>query len=143
MTIRGGVLYNCDQCEYKATKKHFVKKHSRIVHEGKRFVCSLCDDQFKSKASLKSILTETHMHTCIHTCALGYLHYLYLDTLHICIFAYLHVHTCIPECLYTRIPAYLHSYIHAYLHNCILVCYNNIPQKNLRLPIYKTKPITR
>ena len=57
MTIRGGVLYNCDQYGYKATKKHFVKKHSRIVHEGKRFVCSLCDDQFKSKASLKSILT--------------------------------------------------------------------------------------
>ena len=43
MHVHEGINYQCDQCDYKATKKINLKRHKRVVHEGIKYKCDQCD----------------------------------------------------------------------------------------------------
>jgi predicted SprT family Zn-dependent metalloprotease len=57
---REGVMYYCNQCEYKATSQGTVNKHHRNKHEGVRYFCTQCEFQATEKGSLKKHENSIH-----------------------------------------------------------------------------------
>ena len=46
--------YQCQYCEYKATRKYRLANHTESMHEGKTYQCQYCE----YKATTKSNLTK-------------------------------------------------------------------------------------
>ena len=49
-----GVRYPCDQCEYKATTEATLKIHKKYKHEGVRYSCDQCEYKATTTGSLKT-----------------------------------------------------------------------------------------
>ena len=47
-----GIIYSCQQCNYKATQKGHVKQHRESKHEGVKYVCYHCEYQATTRDSL-------------------------------------------------------------------------------------------
>ena len=45
-------IHFCDQCEYKAKKKAYLKRHVEIEHEGVRYSCNYCEYKAKDNSSV-------------------------------------------------------------------------------------------
>ena len=46
-------MYDCDQCDYKASKPEFrTNEQKRVNHDGHRYTCGKCDFQGKANISL-------------------------------------------------------------------------------------------
>ena len=60
----------CNQCDFKSNYPSLVEYHKKGVHEGVRWPCSVCGNQFKSPMHLKKHTNEKH-EKIIHrkTCA--------------------------------------------------------------------------
>ena len=55
-----GVSYNCDQCDYKTTRKDNLKRHKLTKHEGVSYNCDQCDYKAKTKDRLKRHKLSKH-----------------------------------------------------------------------------------
>ena len=47
-----GKKYQCNQCDYQATKKSNLTAHQQSLHEEKKYQCNQCDYQATAKSSL-------------------------------------------------------------------------------------------
>ena len=45
--------FECEQCEYKATKKGHLRVHTLSKHEGIKFDCDQCDYKVATKSNLR------------------------------------------------------------------------------------------
>ena len=50
----------CLQCDYKTTKKSYLKGHIKSVHEGQKFSCAHCGSTFTQKANLQTHIRSVH-----------------------------------------------------------------------------------
>ena len=55
-----GTRYPCDNCEYKATTKSYLKKHKQSKHEGMRYSCDDCEYSATSQYLLKKHSERDH-----------------------------------------------------------------------------------
>ena len=53
-------MYDCCQCEYKATQKGYLKKHKMSVHEEVKYPCNQCEYKAAQKGHLKKHKMSTH-----------------------------------------------------------------------------------
>ena len=53
-SMKGGVIYGCGHCQYKAKTKQHLKIHTQASHEGERFSCNLCSYKATRIANLSS-----------------------------------------------------------------------------------------
>ena len=69
-SIHKRVHHLCDQCEYKATYKIYLKQHEESKHEGVCYSCDKCDFKIKWKEDLnqhlKSYCPNWHKITIRH-----------------------------------------------------------------------------
>ena len=56
--IHKGVIYHCDQCEYKASWPYSLIKHKQTIHEGVWYSCYKCEYQASWQSSL---ITHKHL----------------------------------------------------------------------------------
>jgi len=66
-----GTFFNCNQCDYKATRSDNIKKHIKYVHEGMefKFKCDNCSERFKVGFDLKNHIKIVHENSnfkCTH-----------------------------------------------------------------------------
>ena len=64
----GNVRYSCDQCDYKANWKGYLKKHKDSVHGDLRYPCDQCDYEAKRKRDLKRHIDSFHGDMRPYTC---------------------------------------------------------------------------
>ena len=55
-----GIKFPCSQCDYKATKKSHLVRHTKSKHEGVKFTCSYCDYKLTRKSSLLIHVKSQH-----------------------------------------------------------------------------------
>ena len=63
MTIKDGnkgAKFDCDQCNYEATKKCNLVRHVKSRHEGVKFPCGQCDYKATQKGSLLEHVKSIH-----------------------------------------------------------------------------------
>lgn len=48
--------FECAQCDMKYKHIQSLYRHKKINHEGRRFICHLCENQFTERANLKNHL---------------------------------------------------------------------------------------
>ena len=59
MPYKHNPLIQCHHCEAKLYKAS-IKRHVETVHEGKKFECHICNEDFTSKPSLKLHVSSIH-----------------------------------------------------------------------------------
>ena len=64
MAIDEKARYNCDKCEYKATKEGNLKKHVELKHEGFCYYCDQCEYKAKEAGTLKRHISTKHEKAC-------------------------------------------------------------------------------
>ena len=52
--------YDCNQCDYIATRQDYLTTHIKIVHEGVKYVCSQCDYRATQQNSLTAHIKSVH-----------------------------------------------------------------------------------
>ena len=55
-----GVKYPCDQCDYKATRKHSLLTHIKSIHKGVKYPCDQCDYKATYKNHLLKHIKSRH-----------------------------------------------------------------------------------
>ena len=55
-----GDTHSCFQCQYVTNNPSEMKKHMRKVHEGIRYPCDVCGDEFRDPSSLKQHVESIH-----------------------------------------------------------------------------------
>ena len=55
-----GVKYPCDQCDYKATWKHSLKRHFKSKHVGVKHACDQCDHKATQRSDLFIHIISEH-----------------------------------------------------------------------------------
>ena len=63
MSVHESFKYQCNQCEYKATLKQYLKNHKMSVHENIKFSCNQCESKFTWKGHL-----QRHIPNCSAGC---------------------------------------------------------------------------
>ena len=58
--MHNGILYFCDQCDYKPKVKVKVKYHKLNVHEGKTYKCLECTGSYPSPDDLRQHTKNVH-----------------------------------------------------------------------------------
>ena len=58
-----GVNFPCDQCDYKATEKRSLSRHTKSIHEGVKFPCDQCDFKSTQRGDLLRHIKSRH-YTC-------------------------------------------------------------------------------
>ena len=53
MSVQEGMKYPCDHCEYKATEKGDLKKHTMPVHKGIKYQCDHCEFKATTQGNFK------------------------------------------------------------------------------------------
>ena len=51
-SVNKGILYQCYECDFQASRENSLKKHKQSKHQGVKYTCSLCDYQATQKSSL-------------------------------------------------------------------------------------------
>ena len=59
-SVHEGLIYACDQCDYRARTKGSLKKHIQSVHEGLRFACDQCDYRATTQGHLATHIQTEH-----------------------------------------------------------------------------------
>ena len=49
-----GVMYECNQCDYKASRQDSLTSHIQSKHEGVKYACNQCDQQFTTQGNLRN-----------------------------------------------------------------------------------------
>ena len=60
MTKHEGVKYNCDQCDEEFTEQGNLKRHKLTKHEGIRYDCDQCEARFYDQNTLKKHQLTKH-----------------------------------------------------------------------------------
>ena len=55
-----GIKYPCSYCDFQATTKGNLKRHTQSVHEGIKYPCPHCDYQATTKENLKKHIRSQH-----------------------------------------------------------------------------------
>ena len=55
-----GVIYKCDQCDYRVRDRENLKNHKQSKHEGFVFWCGQCDYKASHKGNLKKHYQTKH-----------------------------------------------------------------------------------
>ena len=64
-----GVKYNCEQCDFQASRQDHLRRHMMVKHGGLKYVCQKCDKQFCKQKSLKIHVQSVHEdinYSCSH-----------------------------------------------------------------------------
>ena len=59
-TVHEGQMFQCTQCEYKATQKSNLQTHIKSIHDGQTFPCTQCDYKATFKSSLSRHIKCRH-----------------------------------------------------------------------------------
>jgi len=59
-SIHDGVKYPCNECDYKATQSSSLLQHKRSVHDGVKYQCAQCDYKAISPTKLNIHVREKH-----------------------------------------------------------------------------------
>ena len=55
-----GIVYSCQHCRYKSTRKNSVKRHNQYKHEGEKYSCNQCEYQTSWQGDLKKHKESMH-----------------------------------------------------------------------------------
>ena len=53
--------YFCDKCDFKAKYKQVLKKHVRIVREGGKYCCNICESKYTKIHALNRHIKNAHI----------------------------------------------------------------------------------
>ena len=53
--------HKCDKCDFKTTRKSYLKYHQESVHDGVRFACEKCDYIAKDRDYLRKHVKRRHL----------------------------------------------------------------------------------
>ena len=53
-------MFPCEHCDYKATQKSDLLKHTKSIHDGVKFSCDQCDFKASRKSNLMTHIRATH-----------------------------------------------------------------------------------
>ena len=59
-SVHEGQMFQCPQCEYKATFKVNLQTHLKSVHEGQKFQCPQCEFKATQKGNLQRHIKSVH-----------------------------------------------------------------------------------
>ena len=59
-THNGGLLYYCDNCQYKAKRRCDIKTHTPSQHKGIRYSCDQCDYTSSQRGHINRHVREEH-----------------------------------------------------------------------------------
>ena len=60
MSVKEGVKYPCDQCDYKATLPHHLQQHIKSIHDGVKYPCNKCDYKATRPDNLQQHIKSIH-----------------------------------------------------------------------------------
>ena len=60
MPLSDLLRFDCDQCDYKATRKNNLLTHLKSKHEGIKYPCDQCDYKGTGKGNLSRHLKSIH-----------------------------------------------------------------------------------
>ena len=59
-SVHEGLRFACDQCDYRATRKDYLTQHIRSVHEGVKYACNQCDKEYIEQSRLTRHIQSVH-----------------------------------------------------------------------------------
>jgi len=59
-SIHKGILHACDQCDFKIGRKDSLKRHIKSVHQGVIYSCELCEFKTAQKGNLNRHMKKVH-----------------------------------------------------------------------------------
>ena len=63
-SIHEGNTYDCKQCDYKASNRSSLSQHVKYIHEGITYDCELCDYKATMKDNLTQHVKSIHTYDC-------------------------------------------------------------------------------
>ena len=58
-SVHEGVKYACNQCDQQFTQQSALTTHIKSVHEGVKYACNQCDKQYTDHSSLRKHIRST------------------------------------------------------------------------------------
>ena len=59
-SVHGKDYYECDKCDYKASRKDSLNTHTKSVHDQSKFQCEQCNYKASRKHHLQSHVKSQH-----------------------------------------------------------------------------------